>query len=389
MATSNPSNTSTLLCPTCGTRVSDDQSRCLVCGTDLKPSDKPKARPKQALQGSRMPEVTLGLPVVILLFAIFLIAGGLISYYAFAGIGGAIAIADDSTPTATSAPTLTPTPVTPTLTFTPQPSPTPLTYIVQPGDTCNAIGFAFNVSFQSIILLNDLDAACSNLVIGAALLIPHPTPTPTPAASSTFTGAEATRQACETNLHIVQEGETLSLIALIFGVPEEAILDWNGLTVSTVFTGQRLDIPLCERVVVSGATVTPSPAPAYPAPELLLPLDGAFFSLEDDSVVLQWSSVGTLRDNEAYQITIIDVTDGETAKKMRSQSIPIIIANLAFERFAESFPLTHGEIVTNYRAVVTDGFGDKRPQGHRFTIWVKKDLKPTGVYPYLSLPCFR
>ena len=312
MATSESSKTSTSLCPTCGTRVSADQARCLVCGTELKPGDKPKARQQQAVQGSRMPEVTLGLPMVILLFTLFLIVGGAISYYAFAGNGDAIAVVDDSTPTATQAPTQTATPATPTLTSTLRPTPTPFNYIVQPGDTCGAIGFAFNVSSQSIILLNNLDAACSNLIIGNPLSIPHPTLTPTPVASSTFTGDEATRRACQTNLHIVQAGETLSLIALIFGVPEDAILEWNGLTVTNVFEGQRLDIPLCERVVVSGSTVTPSPAPAYPAPELLLPLDGEFFSLGDDSVVLQWSAVGTLRDNEAYQITIIDVTDGET-----------------------------------------------------------------------------
>jgi hypothetical protein len=31
----------------------------------------------------------------------------------------------------------------------------------------------------------------------------------------------------------------------------------------------------------------------------------------DDIVTLQWAAVGTLRENEAYAVTIIDVTGGE------------------------------------------------------------------------------
>lgn len=259
-----------------------------------------------------MPEVTLGLPVVIAMFIIFVILGGAISYYAFSGSAGVEVGDDNSTPTVTLAPTLTPTPVTPTPTFTRQPTLTPFVYIVQSGDFCGTIAFAFNVSSQSIILLNGLDANCTNLVIGNELKIPHPTLTPTPLATSTLTDVEATRLACDTDTYVVQTGETLSLIATVYDVAESHILQWNGLAVSNVFAGQRLEIPLCLRGSVGGKTVTPSPAPAYPAPELLLPVDGQFFSLADEGVVLQWSSVGALRANEAYQITITDVTDGET-----------------------------------------------------------------------------
>ncbi|MEK6255981.1 MAG: LysM peptidoglycan-binding domain-containing protein [Chloroflexota bacterium] len=312
MATPNEQNVPSATCPTCGTRVSDDQTSCLVCGTELKSRGGKTSSPKKTMQARRMPEITLGLPVVIIMFAVFLILGGTISYFAFKGTA-AIEVGDaNNTPTATLAPTLTPTPVTPTSTFTQQPTLTPLAYIVQPGDTCGAIGFTFNISSQSIILLNGLDANCSNLIIGNPLQIPHPTVTPTPLASSTLSGAEATRLACETDLYVVQPGETLSLIALIYEVPEDAILEWNGLTVSSVYADQRLEIPLCKRGAVGGNTVTPSPAPAYPAPELLLPLNGEYFSLSDEGVVLQWSSVGALRENEAYQITIVDLTDGET-----------------------------------------------------------------------------
>jgi len=44
---------------------------------------------------------------------------------------------------------------------------------------------------------------------------------------------------------------------------------------------------------------------------LLLPPDGAAFTLANDVVTLQWASVGTLREGEAYQVTVEDVTAGQ------------------------------------------------------------------------------
>jgi hypothetical protein len=70
-------------------------------------------------------------------------------------------------------------------------------------------------------------------------------------------------------------------------------------------------IPLCERFATPGPTPTATIPPPYQAPNLLLPADGAAFTLANDVVTLQWASIGTLRDNEAYQITIEDVTSGQ------------------------------------------------------------------------------
>jgi hypothetical protein len=65
------------------------------------------------------------------------------------------------------------------------------------------------------------------------------------------------------------------------------------------------------RTFVGQSTVTPTIAPPYPAPELLLPPDGAPFDSSSDTIALQWASVGTLRNNEYYQVTIIDITGGQ------------------------------------------------------------------------------
>jgi hypothetical protein len=47
---------------------------------------------------------------------------------------------------------------------------------------------------------------------------------------------------------------------------------------------------------------------------LLLPADGTSFSSANDVITLQWASVGELRLNEAYAVTIVDATDSNKGK---------------------------------------------------------------------------
>jgi LysM repeat protein len=258
-----------------------------------------------------MPEVTLSLPAALGLLALFLAIGaGMVFFLVRQEPTIAVPPTETPTPTVTATVTPSPTPVTPTPPYTPEPSPTPLSYVVQEGDLCTSVAFAFDVSVQSIILLNNLDANCS-LFVGQNLLIPQPTPTPTAFPTATLNPTEAFVEACDRVSYEVQTNDTLSTIAANYQVPIEAIKQWNGLVSDSVFIGQDLVIPLCERELISGATPTPTEAPPYPAPNLLLPVDGEPFTDTEDTVTLQWASVGTLRENEAYDVTIIDVTDGE------------------------------------------------------------------------------
>jgi hypothetical protein len=78
--------------------------------------------------------------------------------------------------------------------------------------------------------------------------------------------------------------------------------------------GQKLIIPLCMRNGTPGPTPTATLPPPYPAVPLLLPPDGAPFTLVDEAITLQWASVGALRANEAYAVTIEDVTEGQGRK---------------------------------------------------------------------------
>jgi LysM repeat protein len=262
--------------------VALDASRCLVCGTDLSGSGKsnPDRVTAKAVQGSRMPEITLSLPAVLGLLTLFLATGAFLVYMALRSGGTAAAEATPSpTVTVTGTPTLTATPVTPTATWTPEPSLTPFVYTVKSGETCLSIAYSFKVSVQSIVLQNDLPSDCSTLYENQKLLIPQPTPTATALPTSTLGAAEATEAACQKLEYTVQENDTLSGISLNYNVPSADIKEYNGMVNDVVRYGQVLVIPLCRRGATPGPSPTPTLPPPYPAPNLLLPADGAPFDM--------------------------------------------------------------------------------------------------------------
>jgi LysM repeat protein len=265
-----------------------------------------------------MPEITLSLPAVLGLLALFITAGAVLVYFALNNVSAAEGEPTPSlTPTLTGTPTVTPTPATPTATWTPEPSPTPFEYTVKLGDTCGLIAYSFGVSVQSIVLLNNLPADCSTLYENQKLMIPQPTPTATAQPTSTLSPAEATEAACTKVDYTVQENDTLGRISLNYNVPGDAIREYNGLVNDVVRFGQKLVIPLCRQNATPGPSPTPTLPPPYPAASLLLPQDGAPFSAADAVITLQWASIGALRPNEAYAVSIEDITDGEGRKVVR------------------------------------------------------------------------
>jgi len=92
------------------------------------------------------------------------------------------------------------------------------------------------------------------------------------------------------------------------------IKQYNGKTSDTVFEGETLILPLCQRRPTPGPTPTATLPPPYAAPSLLLPADGAVYTANNDTVTLQWAAVGVLRQNELYAITVEDLTDGTGRK---------------------------------------------------------------------------
>ncbi len=301
------------ICPTCGTRLTENATRCLVCGTELTAKAATKSKKADTtVQASRMPEITLTLPAALGALVIILLIGAAVVYFSLqAGIGGKL-----EEPTPVMSPTATAT-ITPTGTEIPTstniPTETPLPpfeYIVRTGETCGVISATFKVSVQSIIVLNQLSSECF-VSVGQKLQIPYPTATPAPPPTAIPNEATQTAQACEKVAYTVQANDTLSSISGTYNVPQDAIKFYNGLSSDTVFVGNTIVIPLCERFATPGPTPTATLPPPYPAVPLLLPADGAAFTLANDVVTLQWASIGTLRDNERYQVTILDVTSGE------------------------------------------------------------------------------
>jgi LysM repeat protein/ribosomal protein L40E len=181
MSPENKSSPNTKICPTCGTRLAESATRCLVCGTELNLTV--EAKKPASMQASRMPEITLSLPAVLGLLALFLIVGAALVFIVMRMTSDP-ALASPVVGTATPTPTLTAVVVfTEAPTSTPVPTATiqpPFDYTIATGDTCTSIAVMFGVSVQSLITLNNLPVACNTLSIGQALKIPYPTPTPLP-----------------------------------------------------------------------------------------------------------------------------------------------------------------------------------------------------------------
>lgn len=309
-----PTSQKSQICPTCGTRLSENATRCLVCGTELKTKAATKAKKADTVvQASRMPEITLSLPAALAALVIVLVIGAVGVYFVLStGATGTALVTPTAEGTTTATATITPT-ATEQPTGTPIPTETPLPpfdYTVRTGETCGVIAATFKISVQSIIVTNQLSSECF-ISVGQPLKIPYPTSTPAPPPTEIPNEATQTAQACEKVFYTVQANDTLSSIAANYNVPQDAIKFYNGLSTDNVFVGVSIVIPLCERFATPGPTPTPTLPPPYPAPNLLLPADGAAFTLANDVVTLQWASVGTLRDNERYQVIIEDVTTGE------------------------------------------------------------------------------
>jgi LysM repeat protein len=341
------------ICPTCGTRVKEDADRCLVCGSPLNGA----RADAQVVRGGRMPEITLGLPIAIGLVVLILAIGAGMVYLALQQAGEMGTTTTTPTPTQTLTVTPTTTPEPPTATPSPMPTPTPFSYVVVANDSCLAIAARFEVSIKSIVLLNSIPASCDTLFEGQELKIPHPTPTSTSFPTATLSGIEGTQAACDKVAYEVGEGDTLSSISLNYNVPEDSIKSYNGMVSNTVYEGLTLIIPLCERAATPGPSPTPTPPPPYPSPNLLLPPDGGVFSLSDNQVTLQWSSVGLINTNEAYRVSVMDLTEGTGRKLVEYVTDTKFIIPGSF-RASEDSPHIYRWTISTVRQIDVDENGN-------------------------------
>lgn len=303
------------ICPTCGTRLPEDAARCSVCGKSFSTVEARKKEPAPTVKSPSMASVTLPWPLLIGLMLIILAIGAALVFF----LTKQKPADQTATPTVTEA-TATPTLQLATATLTPSPLPeatwTPLPPIkitVQSGENCANLAERYQVSLAVIMQQNSLPADCA-LKIGQEIIIPQPTLTPSPMPSQTVDPAKATESSCVFEKVVVDANMTLYSLSLSYNVPMEAIQKYNNLSGTNVMLGMPINIPLCERNATPGPSPTPTNPPPYAGPDLLLPADGTIFTATTDSVSLQWAAVALQGYNEAYAVTIEDVTAGTGQK---------------------------------------------------------------------------
>ena len=299
-------------CPECRARVAEGAKTCLMCGA--------------AIDGGKslLPQVSLSVvppaPLLGALLAIVVVAA-----LWFVKPWRVIHLGTYNTPTATTTFTATPTSTaTATSTPTPPPTETPTpqvtTYIVTSGDTLSLIAARFDVSVQQIMEANNLTDA--TILVGQELRIPIEAPAPASSAEAASTPAAQATQATAGNTYVVQPGDNLSEIAQRFNVSLAAIMEANGITnPDTLQEGQELVIPgvsSSDETPGIGGPATPTiPSQfSYAAPLPLAPPDESELRDEDgeDSVLLNWLSVGLLADDEWYSVAVRYVTRDETSE---------------------------------------------------------------------------
>lgn len=178
----------------------------------------------------------------------------------------------------------------------------PPRYTVKAGDTVDAIARQFNATIADIIQANGLGAN-ARLSVGQQLIIPVPGATGGPGPTATPAGG--------TLIYSVQAGDTVSGIAEKFNSRIDWILQANKMDAGAILRiGQALLVPLSPITPTATPTSnvtplppTPTPAPTLAAPALLSPADRSTVS-GNDPVLLTWTSVGNLRADEWYVVTI-------------------------------------------------------------------------------------
>ena len=223
--------------------------------------------------------------------------------------------------------------------------PETVVHIVEKGDNLSAIALRYEVDVESIAKSNDI-ATDSVLSIGQALVIanahpeemtptptatatPTPTatamPTPTAAASLPPTSTSAPEAGANSLTHIVAQGDNLGAIALKYDVDIESITQASQISVGSVLrVGQELVIPglaptltptstpsrapsptpTCTVVVSPTQVVSPTLTFPYPQPHLLSPTNGSAVEGCGASLVLNWTSVGILGQDEWYLLRL-------------------------------------------------------------------------------------
>lgn len=268
-------------------------------------------------------QTPLVLALTAVFFAIIVVVGGLILQYQ--GDEVSMIIAPSLTPipaTITYTPTWTPLPTetspptfTPTVTFTPAPTDTPRPprfHTVSSGDTLIGISLLYRIAPEAIAEANGLGTN-TQVQLDQQLVIPWPTPTPPlQVIAADINGETVIVDPTGCDLYQVQEGDSIVGIASRFGVPFDLLSQVNRIADPSLL--QPGD-PICIPQIIYGQSLpptagpspTPSPTQPPPGPQLLYPIAGTVVDSLDEPIVLQWTAVKPLAENEMYMVELTNM----------------------------------------------------------------------------------
>jgi LysM repeat protein len=193
-----------------------------------------------------------------------------------------------------------------------------IVHVVRPGETLSGIAVRYGVNMWTLARLNGI-ANPSRVYAGQRLTIPCAKPTPTG------------------RIHVVRRGETLTHIALRYGVNAWTIARANNITnLNHIFVGQRLVIP--------GAAPPPpprKPAPKRPATPLPSSFPGPWSGSYFDNAHLEGNPYTERRDHDIN----FDWNEGPPAGGMPTNHFSV--------RWTGSFDLEGGTY--RFYAKVDDG----------------------------------
>ena len=232
-------------------------------------------------------------------------------------------------PTITSTPSRTPLPTetlppseTPGPTDTPAPTSTPREprfHTVSAGETLFGLSLLYRVSADSIAQSNEFDINAP-IQSGQSLVIPWPTATP-PLESVLLeiNGEQVLADATNCEIVVIQSGDSAYGLSALKGVPLEAIIAVNRQTQESIQLIQPGDT-LCIPKILYGDTIpptagpspTPSLTPPPEGPSLLYPTDGMAIDTLEAPVVLQWTAVKSLAQDEWYMVELKDDEDRDS-----------------------------------------------------------------------------
>ena len=190
-------------------------------------------------------------------------------------------------------PTSTPLP-------TPTASPIPVrVHVVAQGDTPSGIALQYGINVEALMQANPgLDPR--RLQIGQELLIPAP------GMGGEMVLPSEPRAESRVITHTVQERETLLGIAAKYGITLNGIYALNpGVSPQFLQVGQVLRLDLGPPTPTPTSTPLPTATPfPYPAPVLLWPREEEEFQGSEAHILLQWTSVGILQEDEWYEVQL-------------------------------------------------------------------------------------